>query len=421
MNAGADGNGKRVSRRRALTIGGAAAVTALSAVGLPSSSPGTEPETGDRSIERVHAAGITGSGVRVGVLDTTGFAPSHPGLDDRVAALRSFDSAPLVVDRVTHGTAAAATVSDLAPDVTLLLASFSRPTGFASALEWFGRKQVDLVLTPVAAHGGTGSTVVDAAAATVDSGLPLVAPTGNAAHGHWSGPLGAAVGASLAVQPFSQKGVPSGRLVAWLGCEGNRVDCTLKLIRLTETGDGRDLVALSQPSDWGSAEKLTANLDPGEYVLEVGVPDHDEVPADVDEHPVSVVTPTHAVMPARPAGSIAPPASAPGVVAVGALSDRRLAPYSGRGPTPDGRVGVDVVAEPNSWAGNSVPGTSGAAARVAGTAALVLAAEPSLSPDALRGLLRTTAADMGSEGPDLGTGWGRLDPLTSVQRARISD
>lgn len=418
MNAGAGRGGRRVSRRRALTIGGAAAA-AVSAVGLPAFGDGDELETDRGPIERVHEAGVTGSGVRVGVLDTTGFAPSHPGLDERVAALQSFDSAPLVVDRVTHGTAAAATVTEMAPDVTLLLASFSQPAGFASALSWFERERADLVLAPVAAHGGTGSAVEGVATAAVESGLPLVAPTGNAARGHWSGPLGAAVGARFELRPLSPDGDRPERLVAWLGCEDDRIDGTLKLVRLTETGDGRDLVALSQPSEWGSAEKLTADLDPGDYVLEVGV--SDEGDGATDERPVSVVTPTHALAPARPAGSIAPPASAPGVIAVGALSDGRLAPYSGRGPTTDGDIGVDVVAAPKSWPAGAEPGTSGAAARTAGTAALVLAADPSLSPTALRGVLRRAAADMGREGPDLGTGWGRLDPLTSVQRARVSD
>lgn len=418
MNTGRDG---RVSRRRALTIGGAAAVTALSAVGLPTASTDGQSDAGG-SVERVHAAGVTGEGVRVGVLDTTGFSPDHPALSDRVAALRAFDSAPLVVDRVSHGTAAAATVTELAPDADLLLASFNRPNGFAEALRWFDRRDADVVLAPVAAHGGAGeeSAVVRAAAVAVDDGLPIVAPTGNAARGHWRGPLGAAVGTTLAVRPLSSDGVPIGRLVAWLSRQAP-VTATLKLVRLTETGDGRDLIALSQPSEWGTARKLTAELAPGEYVLEIGVPGSDGVPGSVDEQPVSVATPTHAVEPARPAGSIAPPASAPGVVAVGALSDGQLAAYSGRGPTVDGRVGVDVVADPGPWIGDGTPGTSGAAARAAGTAALVLAADPSLSPVELRDLLRAAAGDVGRDGPDLGTGWGRLDPLTSVQRARADD
>lgn len=426
MNADADRDGRGVSRRRALTIGGAAAVTAVSAVGLPTAGSVEEPGVSDESdsgedpIERVHAAGVTGSGVRVGVLDTTGFAPSHPGLDDRVAALRSFDSAPLVVDRVTHGTAATATVTEVAPDATLLLASCSGPAGFVSALEWFQRKEADVVLAPVAAHGGVDAMVTDAATAAIGSGLPIVAPTGNAARGHWSGPLGAAVGASLEVGPLSLNGDRSERLVAWLGTETGDVDCTLKLVRMTETGDGRDLVALSQSSEWGNAEKLTARLDPGTYVFEIDAPGHGGGRA-IDKQPVSIVTPTHAVTPARPAGSIASPASVPGVIAVGALSNGRLAAYSGRGPTNDGRTGVDVVTEAESWPGQGEPGTSGAAARAAGTAALVLAADASLSPAAVRNLFRTTAADMGREGPDLGTGWGRLDPLTSVQRARVSD
>ena len=421
MTVGDDPEGG-VNRRRALTIGGAAAVTALSAMGLPTSGSESEEGEGNESpVEQVHAAGVTGEGVRVGVLDTTGFAPSHPALDERVTALRSFDSAPLVVDRVSHGTAAAATVTELAPDAELLLASFARPSGFAAALEWLAREGADVVLAPVAAHGSDGmdSTVVRAASAAVDAGVHVVAPTGNAAQGHWSGPLGAGVGKTLAVRPLSTEGSLRGQLAAWLTRPADDIDLTLRLVRLTATGDGRDLIALSQSSEWGRAERLKADLSPGEYVLEIGIAGRDGVPAGVHERPVSVVTPTHAVAPARSAGSIAAPASTPGVVAVGALADDGIADYSGRGPTADGRTGVDIVSEPGSWAAGGTPGTSGAAARAAGTVALVTAADPSLAPAELRALLRDTAADVGRDGPDFAAGWGRLDPLASVQQARV--
>lgn len=431
-----------VSRRRALLVGGAAtaAVLAGAGVGAPGSGSsgnglagtptGTLP-AGDGSpspIERVHGAGIVGDGVHVGVLDTTGFDPGHVAIRDAVEALRSFDDAPAVVDRTSHGTAAAASVAAVAPGARLSLASFARPDGFRAALDWLRGRDVEVVLAPVAAHGtlpGPESPVFRAARAAVDAGITLVAPTGNAARGHWQGPYGALNTANyddprrLLVRAPAGTDTVEGRVLAWLVTHDTDLDLTLALLRLTTTGDGQQLVALSQPTEGRQGERLVADLDDGDYVLEVRVPDPSDAPPDLDRTSVEVTTPTHRLAPARPAGSIAPPASVPGVLAVGAAGDGgRATPYSGRGPTADGRTGVDVVAAPRPWLGDGDPGTSAAASRTAGVVALVLEAAPDLDPADVVRIIRAGAGDVGPAGTDLAAGRGRLDPLAAVQRAR---
>lgn len=430
-----------ISRRRALLVGGAATAAVLagrgtsdsgpSAAGLAGTPTGTLP-AGDESqspVDRVHEAGIVGSGVHVGVLDTTGFDPGHAAIRDTVQALRSFDDAPGVVDRTSHGTVAAASVAAIAPGVRLSLASFARPDGFRAALDWLRGRDVDVVLAPVAAHGtvpGPESPVYRAARAAIDAGITLVAPTGNAARGHWQGPYGALNTPDyddpkrlLVRSPAGSESVV-GRFLAWLVAHDPEIDLTLALLRLTTTGDGQQLVALSRPTEGRQGERLVADLDDGDYVLEVRVPDPAAAPSDLDRTPVEVTTPTHRLAPARPAGSIAPPASVPGVLAVGAAAEdgSGAAPYSGRGPTADGRTGVDVVAVPRPWLGDGDPGTSAAASRAAGVVALVLEAAPDLVPADVVGIVRTAAGDVGPAGTDLASGLGRLDPLAAVQRAR---
>ncbi len=120
------------------------------------------------------------------------------------------------------------------------------------------------------------------------------------------------------------------------------------------------------------------------------------------------------------------PADGDSVLAVGAVhSDGRIATFSSRGPTADGRLKPDVVApgvgiqcaavpggEEVGGAYTSISGTSAAAPLAAGVAALVLAAHPDLTPMQVReALIRT--ADRAAD-PDTLYGYGLLDAYAAV-------
>jgi len=445
-----DGPGMQISRRRALAIGGAAAASVLSVRGLsgaPDDGTDTSPTPSDAdSLARVREAGITGDGVVVAVVDPTGFDPTHDAVAGRIDDIRQFGTESAVVDATTHGTAAAAAVADLAPDARLVLASFRTAGEFRAATEWADTVDADVILAPVAAHGTVASPrspVVRAARSAVESGRVVVAPTGNAALGHWQAPYAAlADGAPddrrLRVRPISDTATVAGRFVAWLVTDPSlRRELTLALLRAVDGGDRWDLIAVSRPVDGRAGRRLDADLSTGAYALVVRPADAGSgSPVDGDPTDrVEVTTPTHALASPRPLGSIAAPASVPGVVGVGAVgrgADRRdvaaddapepttgaIAPYSGRGPTVAGRTGVDVVAPPRPWDAAGPPGTSAAAARTAGTAALVLDARSELGPAGVRRVLRASAGDVGRPGRDLSAGWGRLDVVAAVQRAR---
>jgi len=133
------------------------------------------------------------------------------------------------------------------------------------------------------------------------------------------------------------------------------------------------------------------------------------------------------------------PAAASGVIAVGTMADFGAGgflvhPSSGRG-RPGGIVKPDVMAPGEAitsalrgtrtgYATRS--GTSSAAPFAAGVALLMRDASPWLSPAAVSGRLKRSAVDwgiggsssmLGSRGPDLDFGWGRLDAYAALRSA----
>jgi len=122
------------------------------------------------------------------------------------------------------------------------------------------------------------------------------------------------------------------------------------------------------------------------------------------------------------ASTIGAPADAPYVLAAGATDVAgRLAAFSSRGPTGDGRVKPDVVApgtgvvvvDPKGRTGYARNGgTSFSAPLVAGVAALVIEAHPDWSPEAVREAI-TMSADR-ADRPASDYGWGMVDARAAI-------
>ncbi|MBC8449335.1 MAG: S8 family serine peptidase, partial [Chloroflexi bacterium] len=125
------------------------------------------------------------------------------------------------------------------------------------------------------------------------------------------------------------------------------------------------------------------------------------------------------------AGSVGTPGGYPHSFSVAAVdANEMLGYFSSRGPSYWDEIKPDVAA-PGVAVLSSIPdggyeasdGTSMAAPHAAGTAALLLAANPALTVDDLETFMASTAYDLGEPGPDNGYGAGRLDAYAAVSWA----
>ena len=129
-------------------------------------------------------------------------------------------------------------------------------------------------------------------------------------------------------------------------------------------------------------------------------------------------------------GSIGQIATAKNVITVGAVDKARaMTAFSAWGPTHDGRVKPDLVAQGQDiystflgGAYTALSGTSMAGPTVSGAVALLMeryravTGNPSPPPaELVRALLANTAVDLGTPGPDYAYGWGLLDAEAALK------
>ncbi len=121
-------------------------------------------------------------------------------------------------------------------------------------------------------------------------------------------------------------------------------------------------------------------------------------------------------------GTLIPPADGPEVIAVGAVfPDGAIAPFSSPGPTADGRIKPDVMAQGISvWCADyrsdgymSVNGTSMATPLIAGGLALIMQAHPDWNRGKIFDRLKSTASNSISPNNDYGWGIARFYDMHS--------
>jgi len=377
-------------------------------------SEGVEP----MGLEDWQAGGLTGAGVRIGVLDV-GFAGYEALLGEELpASVEARFSGDW--ESSGHGAAVAEVIHDIAPGAELYLYNFLTDVEFIDRLNEILDDGVQVVNASVGFDNvwpidgsSPWSQGVDQLA---EYGVIYVAAAGNEAGNYASGALTDSDGDGWleldgddSVQ-FRTRGGQASASFRWsddpLG-SGTDIDLFVysgdsECGRSQEVQDGDgfpyETVTCSVTGSWAEARLYSEQSVSGltGWIYSAGGVHSDN---------------------ATPEGTLTLPADALGAFTIGAYDPetKELAEYSSQGPTADGRVKPDYVAPTGvstvTYGSGYFEGTSASAPHAAGLIALLLERKPRASVGKVRKLLTERVEDLGEEGPDNLFGEGALQAM----------
>lgn len=393
-------------------------------------------------VERLHAAGITGKGVKIGIIDF-GFQNYqklvNSGAAPQPKAARAFNKKNSMENRGSvHGSACAEIIHAMAPDAEIYLASIDgRDDQIIQAAAWLVQQGVNIISFSGGGHSGpmNGTDILSRYIDKIvkDSGdrLLWVNAAGNEADEHW---MGLTVDSNhdnkidVPVPEFPANGMliltevhgPIVVLINWddWGSNPERPSASIDIDAEMYRVDGKNItkVAASNNPQSGRGEpqeiiildKPSKNNDYIVYLL----------PRKVNRQVKIHVTVKGAKLhPLSADGSIGSPATARMALAVGAVdvTNQQLEEFSSQGPTDDGRLKPEISAPDNtlSLAYQSVNeerflGTSAACPHVSGYSALLKQMQPDISRDELIKRIIAYATPMGEGRPNNQYGYGHI-------------
>jgi subtilisin family serine protease len=364
-------------------------------------------------------AGITGKGVKVGVLDV-GFDKYKRLLGSDLPAdvlARSF-IADTEIDQTgtEHGSAVAEIIHDIAPDAELVFAAYQTLAEKQVAVDWLLSPDVDMISSSTGMTFGPRDDTGPAAQMVdqvVAKGVLWVNSSGNTGTSHYRGKFTDSDGDGYhefapgdEYMGFSPDGAATLAL-NWDDWKNGTQDFDLYIL------DHNGKVVVSSTD-----RQIGSGSDAGEFI-------YYEFP-DAGPYYIQIYA-VHTTRPVTfdfflregsleyydPEYSVNTPGDSRGSLTVGATNweTDELEDYSSRGPTEDGRMKPDVVAPSgvsSAAFGESWNGTSASCPHVSGAAALILQAFPDYSPQQVTDFLISRAKDIGASGPDFDSGYGRI-------------
>ncbi|MDQ6602102.1 MAG: S8 family serine peptidase [Chloroflexota bacterium] len=399
----------------------------------------TAPPTTSTLSEGVHAtgadgwqaAGITGKGVRVGIIDA-GFLNYTQMLGGAKATVRSFREDGEIADTpatadTMHGTACAEIVHEMAPDAELFLAATDTTGSFLAAMQWLvNDAHVAIITTSLGFYGDYPTDGSSVLAQAVDkakaAGVFVVKSAGNFADKHYGATFADTDGDGFHDFPggktkngmtVKMTGDPFEIFLNWDDWQQPHVNYDLYLYNSAGQEAARSDTDQARTGK-RPVEHLMGTLPTGTYTLKIKKVN----PRDPDL-PMNLIIRGGVAEQTMPEGSLTVPGDARGAVAVAAINVQTegVETFSSHGPTLDGRAKPDLGAPDRVMSGAYASvgvanflGTSAAAPHVAGAAALYKQAVPDATPDAILAFLAQHAdAPQGKERGTNITGSGRLD------------
>lgn len=427
---------------------------------VPEFGPTSGSEVRLTNADEWHAAGFTGAGVKVGIVDffdvtrywDVGEHGPRP-IKNVTAKCFAFgnDCSQSFYDGFDeggddHGVAVVEVVRDMAPDAEIYIGTALTPGDYRRLIDWFRASGVTVLNRSLGARydgPGDGRGALDDLAEYANSlGITWVNSGGNNGWGRYYRQPVRLLGDRVAFGPSgSMTALPFNGCVSLGGVRwandwdlpaADRTDYDVFLWETRPSSTALDRIVARSEGDQRAGD-VPIELLPGQYcpststrrlALEIRWRGGD-VAGDVIEildYGQGMSAFTQAEYSATtPIGD----SRADGVIAVGAVDppgSGAIGYYSSQGPTNDGRLSPDVSA-PSGFSSSifrsGFSGTSAAAPVVTGAAALLTQAGLAADPAALGNLIRHLTVDRGATGPDntFGAGEFRLPDPPSAPNA----
>ena len=370
---------------------------------------------------------VRGQGVKVAIIDG-GFKGADELSGEMPARwrYRDYTGEGIYAGDSVHGTACAEIVHDVAPEAELTLLKTDDLVDLENAKDLCIREGIDIVNHSIGWFGtgigdgrGEACDIVNDAA---DNDILWVNSAGNNAKSHYDGPWFDSdddgwhnfSGDDEVIAFETEKGDEIRIFLTWNDWPSSRENYDLYLRfdgEFVAESTDRQNISGGEPVEYieykversGEYGIVVRNEDARPRRLKIWSLNHD-----FEEHSVAE-------------NSIGSPADARGAMSVGAVHYDYYAlgwtaDYSSRGPTTDGRFkpelvapsGVSTISYGESEDFYGYTGTSAAAPHVAGAAALIKSANPSYSRTQLWDALVDATVDIGDQGRDNDSGYGKL-------------